>query len=259
MTATGTLHRTPRHPWRWVGWLLLSQALAALAWGGLGWATGLPLLLASHALFVVPVFLPNSRFYGPVLTHWPQAGNRVWLTIDDGPSADTPALLALLARHQARATFFLIGQRAAAQPALVQAIIQAGHSIGNHSDSHPQAWWWVLGPRRLAAQIGQCQQRLASLSGRPPRWYRSVVGHTNPFVAAPLRAHGLARVAWTARGYDAVDGDPVRVLQRIGRDLAPGAIVLLHEGAAHGRSVEIVEATLCLLEERGYATLEPPA
>lgn len=62
MTATGTLHRIPARPWRWVPWLLVSQLLVLLAWWWLGWKAGLPLLLASHALFLLPVFLPNSRF-----------------------------------------------------------------------------------------------------------------------------------------------------------------------------------------------------
>ena len=115
MTAKETLYRVPVRPWRWVPWLVISQGLVALAWWVLGWAWGLPLLLASHALFVVPVFLPNSRFYAPVLSSLP--GPAVWLTIDDGPSDDTLAILDLLDRHDARATFFMVGQRAAARPA----------------------------------------------------------------------------------------------------------------------------------------------
>ena len=66
-------------------------------------------MVASHALFMVPVFLPNSRFYAPVLSRVPDAGNSVWLTIDDGPGPETRAVLDLLDRHQARATFFLVG------------------------------------------------------------------------------------------------------------------------------------------------------
>ena len=51
----------------------------------------------------------------------------------------------------------------------------------------------------MAGEIGRCQQALAAIAGTPPRWYRSVVGMTNPFVAAALRRHGLARVGWSAR------------------------------------------------------------
>lgn len=251
MSTTETLERSPRQPWRWLTWLIASQLLVAAVWWAYGWKPGLPLLLLSHGLFVAPVFLPNSRFYAPVLSHWPDAGQRVWLTIDDGPSADTAAILDLLARHQARATFFVVGQRAAAQPELVRQIVAAGHSLGNHSHSHPQGRWWMLGPRALRAQIGQCQQALSAITGQPPRWYRSVVGHTNPFVAAVLKAHGLTRVGWGARGFDGVRCEPATVLARITPQLAPGAIVLLHEGGAPGQALTIIGAVLEELQRRG--------
>ena len=258
MTTTATLHRVPRFPHAWLGWLLVSQLAVALLWWWLGWHWGLPAMLLSHLAFIVPVFLPRTALFMPVLDRLPRRGREVWLTIDDGPSADTVAILDALDRHGAHATFFLVGERAKARPDLVGEIRRRGHGIGNHTQTHPSARFWGLGPRAMAREVGQAQQALAGLAGEAPRWFRSVAGHTNPFLAAPLRAHGLARVAWSARGYDAVDGDPLRVLQRIGRGLRPGAIVLLHEGAAHGRSVEIVEAALCLLAERGFGTVEPP-
>ncbi len=257
MTATETLYRIPRHPWRWLPWLVASQLLVAVLWWWLGWAWGLPLMVASHALFVVPVFLPNSRFYAPVLSRLP--GPEVWLTIDDGPSDDTPAVLDLLDRYQARATFFMVGARAAARPALVREVLRRGHSLGNHSHSHPQARFWALGPARMAQEIGHCQQVLADIAGQPPRWYRSVVGMTNPFVAAALRRHGLTRVGWTARGFDGVGCTPEAVLARLGPALAPGAIVLLHEGAAHGHNLAIIEAVLQQLHARGLRTCLPQA
>ncbi len=257
MRPPATLHRTPRRPRAWIGWLVLSQLAAAALWTGLGWRWGLPALLLSHAAFIVPVFLPRSTLYAPALSRLDVDRRAVWLTIDDGPSADTAAILDALERHGMRATFFLVGMRAAAQPQRVAEILRRGHDIANHTWSHPQGRFWALGPRAMTSEVEQAQATLAGLAGRPPRWFRAVAGHTNPFVAAPLRRFGLARVAWTARGYDAVDGDAVRVLQRIQRKLRPGAIVLLHEGAPHGRSVEIVEATLCLLREQGYATVIP--
>ena len=257
MGRPATLHRTARRPHAWLAWLAASQLGVALVWAWLGWRWGLPALLVSHAAFIVPVFLPRATLYAPALSRLAGTGREVWLTIDDGPSEDTPAILQALERHGMRATFFLVGERAAARPELVQEILRAGHDIANHTWSHPQARFWALGPRAMAAEIDRAQATLATLAGRPPRWFRAVAGHTNPFVAAPLRRLGLGRVAWNARGYDAVDGDVVRVLQRIQRGLQPGAIVLLHEGAPHGRSVEIVEATLCLLREQGYATVLP--
>jgi peptidoglycan/xylan/chitin deacetylase (PgdA/CDA1 family) len=258
MSAPVTLHRVPRRPWAWLWVLVLSQLGVAWIFWSQGLALGLVAMFASHALFVLPVFLPRLSLYGPVLSRLPTSERQVWLTIDDGPSDDTEAMLDLLQRHGARATFFLVGERALARPGLVARIRQAGHGIGNHSHTHPQARFWRLGPAAMAAQIGQAQQALATTSGVVPRWYRSVVGHTNPFVAPAQRRHGLARVAWSARGYDAVDGDVARVLARIDAGLRPGAIILLHEGAPHGNSLAIVQAVLQRLDEKGYTTVLPP-
>ncbi len=257
--APAALRRVPRFPYAWCLWIPLSQLAVLAVWLAWGWRAGLPALLASHALCVVPVFLPRARLYAPVLARLPARGRAVWLTIDDGPSDDTAAILDLLDRHGAKATFFLVGARAAARPALVAEIVRRGHGIGNHSQTHPQAWFWALGPRRMRAEIAQAQAVLAALAGRPPHWFRSVVGMTNPFVAAPLRAAGLTRVAWSARGFDAVRDDPAAMVAAIERDLAPGAIVLLHEGARHGRNVEMIAALLARLDALGYATVLPEA
>ena len=250
-------HRPPRRPRAWLPLLLLSQLAVAWAWWRWGWPLGLPLMLATHALAWRGVLAPNAALYGPVLSRLPTADPVVWLTVDDGPSDDTGAILELLDAHDAKATFFLVGDRAQARPELVREIARRGHGIGNHSRSHPQARFWALGPARMRAEIEGCQQQLRAIAGVAPRWFRAVVGHANPFVSAPLRDAGLARVGWSARGFDAVDGDVARVLGRLERGLSPGAIVLLHEGAAHGRSVETVAKLLQRLDALGYRTVLP--
>lgn len=250
-------HRVPRHPHAWLWAAALSQLAVAAAWWRWGAHVGLPLLLASHAPFWWGTFWPRSRLFAPVLDRLPTDRREVWLTIDDGPSDDTPALLDLLDAHAAKATFFLVGARAAQRPALVREIVRRGHGIGNHSTDHPAAWFWALGPRRMRREIGDAQRILADIAGAPPRWFRAVVGMSNPFVAAALREHGLARAAWSARGFDAVAADPATVVARIERGLAPGAIVLLHEGAAHGRNVATIALLLQRLDALGYRTTLP--
>ncbi|WP_159680868.1 polysaccharide deacetylase family protein [Luteimonas sp. 9C] len=250
-----SVHRPPRRPQLWLPLLIASQLLIVLVGWRFGWAIGLPLLLASHALCLWGVLAPASRLYGPVLTQLP--GEGVWLTIDDGPSDDTRALLDLLDAHDAKATFFLVGERAAARPALVREIAARGHGIGNHSQTHPQAMFWALGPARMRCEILDGQRTLAGITGRAPVWFRSVVGHTNPFVHAPLREAGLARVGWNARGFDAVKADVDDVVARIDADLAPGAIVLLHEGATHGGNPAMVAGVLARLRAKGLRTVLP--
>ena len=251
------LHRPPRHPHAWIPGLVLSQLAVAALWWQLGWRWGLPALLLSHVPFLWGTLKADSRLFSPVLRCLPTDARQVWLTIDDGPSAETPALLDLLDRHRARATFFLVGDRAQRQPDLVREIVRRGHGVGNHSQGHPQAWFWALGPRAMRAQIARNQATLAAITGQAPRWFRAVVGMANPFVSAPLRELHLARVAWTARGFDALAADPQAVVARIERGLAPGAIVLLHEGAKHGRNVETIRVVLERLAARGYRAVVP--
>lgn len=257
MTESRPLHRPPRRPHAWAWAFAASQLVVAWAWWRLGWQVGLPAMLLSHIPFVWGTLVPDSALFSPVLARLPTSDRVAWLTIDDGPSDDTLELLELLDAAGAKATFFLVGERAAARPGLVREIVARGHEVGNHSNTHPQAWFWALSPRRMREEITRTQQVLEGITGTPPRWFRAVVGMANPFVAATLREHGLARVAWSARGYDAVEVDPARALARIERQLRPGAIVLLHEGAARGRNVELLALLLQRLRELGYATVLP--
>lgn len=249
------LHRPPRHPQAWA-WCFAAAQFAALAlWWLLGWQWGLPLLLGGQALVFWATLWPQSRLFSPVLVRLP--GRAVWLTIDDGPSEDTPAVLDLLDRYQAKACFFLVAERAQARPHLVREIVDRGHEVGNHSYSHPEKWFWALPPAAMRRQIAQAQQVLATLAGQPPRWFRAVVGMANPFVAATLKPLGLARVAWSARGFDAREADPAVVVARVCRGLGPGAIVLLHEGAPHGNSIAVIAAVLEEVRRRGLDMRNP--
>lgn len=255
--TVGILHRPPRHPHAWIVGFVASQAAVAFIWWRHGAVIGLTALVASHLAFLWGTLWPTSRLFGPVLTRLPTQERVLWLTIDDGPSVETPAVLDLLDAHGAKATFFLVGDRALASPELVREIVRRGHGIGNHSASHPAAWFWALGPARMRDEIERAQAAITGITGTPPCWFRSVVGMTNPFVAFSLRRLGLARVAWSARGFDGVAGNVDRVIARIAKGLQPGAIVLMHEGAPHGRNVEMLDAFLRLAGERGYRCILP--
>jgi peptidoglycan-N-acetylglucosamine deacetylase len=254
---TDALRRSPRHPHAWVWCLVASQALVVYVWWRFGWQVGLPAMIASHVPFWWATLVPDSALFSPVLRRLPTTERAAWLTIDDGPSDDTRAILDLLDAHAAKATFFLVGDRARARPDLVREIVARGHDIGNHSATHPQAWFWALPPHRMRDEIERTQATLREFTGTTPHWFRAVVGMANPFVAAVLKTHGMTRVAWSARGYDALASNPQRVAARIERGLSPGAIILLHEGAKHGRNVEAMRVVLELLRARGYRTIVP--
>ncbi|MEH6422140.1 polysaccharide deacetylase family protein [Pseudomonas sp. CGJS7] len=252
------VHRPPRRPLAWLWLFAASQALVLGLWLWLGWRIGLTALLLSHAVMFWGTLWPRSRLFSPVLTRLPTREREVWLTIDDGPSEDTAAMLDLLDAHGARATFFVVAERARARPELLRQIVQRGHGIGHHSADHPSAAFWRLGPGAMRRQIVDADRTLRELlPGYRLQWFRAVVGMANPFTARWLRDCGLARVAWSARGFDAVAADPATVVARVERGLAPGAIVLMHEGARHGRNVETMAVLLRRLRELGYRCVVP--
>jgi peptidoglycan/xylan/chitin deacetylase (PgdA/CDA1 family) len=257
MLASETLRRVPRFPHVWAWCLLASQAVVVWVWVRYGWRVGLPFMVLTHLPFWWATLMPGSALFCPVLRRLPTTERVAWITIDDGPSDETRAILDLLDAHDAKATFFLVGERALARPELVREIAWRGHGIGNHSATHSAKWFWALPPRRMREEIERTQTILRELTGTTPHWFRAVVGMANPFVAAVLKEHSMTRVAWSTRAYDAIASDPAVVLARIERHIAPGAIVLLHEGAKHGRNVEGVRVVLERLRTLGYRLERP--
>lgn len=239
-----------------VGTLLLAGHAVPLALALVSLPAFVVLLAIFHIALVVMTLSPSSTAFGPVLRQHPD-GRSLWLTIDDGPSKDTKQLLAALAEANATATFFFVADRAAARPELVREVLAAGHGVGNHSASHPSASFWWLRAAQAAREVHAAQATLTEICGQAPRWFRSVAGHTNPFVAAAAAEAGLVRAGWTARGFDSVDADVERVLGRITAKLEPGAIALIHERLPNGRSLAVLAGVLAAARERGLAVCAP--
>ena len=219
------------------------------------WHAALIALVITSLVMTYGTLSPATQLFGPVTTHLP--GQGVLITLDDGPDPEsTPALLDLLDGYEAKAVFFLIGDRVRQWPDLAREIAARGHGIGNHSQTHPAATFWSLGPWRMWREIRGCQQTLAQEMGASPVWFRAPVGHYNAWVHPALQALGLRMMSWSCRGYDGTDRRVERVLERIRQDLKPGAIVLLHEAVPH--SATVVEGVLKELRARGLKPVPLP-
>jgi peptidoglycan/xylan/chitin deacetylase (PgdA/CDA1 family) len=206
------------------------------------------------------VFVPSSKGLVRVFTRFETDRREVWLTIDDGPDEmDTPRILDLLDGHGARATFFVVGERAARHPELVSEIVRRGNEVGNHTQTHPVGSFWCASPGRVGMELDQCTAVLAK-AGVRPRWFRAPAGIKNLFLGMALGRRGLACVGWSARGYDSVCRDPARVAARILRKIEPGAIVLMHEGPGVDANVrvEAVGQLLDGLRKRNLTCVLPP-
>jgi peptidoglycan/xylan/chitin deacetylase (PgdA/CDA1 family) len=181
----------------------------ALAWIGYAWA---PHLVTPLCVWRAPR----------------AAGRRIALTFDDGPDADfTPRVLDILAARGVRASFFLVGERAARAPGVVRAIADAGHEIGSHGWSHRSLW--LCGPARTDAEIGRARETLGELSGRAPALFRPPWGMVNAAMFAALRRHGQRCVFWSIQP-EGLRPAPADVqVTRVLRRAHPGAIVDLHD------------------------------
>ena len=212
-------------------------------------------LALSHALLFYPILRPNVQWFGPVITHFETPEKEAWLTIDDGPTDDTYAVLDLFDRHDVQATFFVKGELAEQFPEAAQEILRRGHTLANHSQTHPSGSFWCSPPARISREIDGCNRAIASIAGSQPRWFRAPVGMKNFFVHPALKRRGMRLIGWTARGFDAVRSDHREVLSRILPHLRPGAIIVLHQGRDH--SLRVLEHVIVAMRERGYEFVIP--
>jgi len=206
------------------------------------WPWALSAVVADHLLLAGGGLWPRSHLLGPNWTHLPPlaavspagapAPGAVAITIDDGPEPEvTSRVLDLLDEHQARATFFCIGERVNRHPALARAIVARQHEIGNHTYRHLKRFS-LLGPRGVAQEIARAQEAIGSATGEVARFFRAPAGLRNPFLEPALTRANLQLVSWTRRGFDTVNGSAARVLDSLTRHLQSGDILLLHDGHA---------------------------
>lgn len=162
------------------------------------------------------------------------------LTFDDGPAPRaTERLLAVLARHDARATFFVIGRAAERHPDLVARVADAGHAIGHHTYDHVS----LPGLGRVAARE-QIDRGAAAAAPHAGPWFRPPFGHLDPIAWRAARDAGNEVIAWSAHVEDWSPQSASTYARRLRDALRPGAILLLHDGPQAGDDPERPRATL---------------
>ncbi len=192
------------------------------------------------------VFLLGSGLFAqPILAVEPgRAGDRLAITFDDGPDPrHTPPLLDLLERDGHRATFFVIGARAAESPALLEEIVRRGHALGNHSWTHAYTTPFQ-DPTKLAADLARAQELMARAGARV-RFFRPPIGLLSPRVAAAARRIGLTIVGWTATARDGRAATTAeQAAARLIAAARPGAILVLHDAVERGSREPVAAAAL---------------
>jgi peptidoglycan/xylan/chitin deacetylase (PgdA/CDA1 family) len=207
------------------------------AWVGLGGAC------AAGAVYAWGSMVASSQILGRTWRHTGDAQSLA-LTFDDGPNPTvTPALLDLLERHGAKGTFFVVGNHVRAFPKLTAEILQRGHTLGNHTESHPRLN--VCSPARTREELDRCAAAIGEAANVKTKWMRPPFGYRNPWLDGIVREKfGSSVVMWTRMARDWAVSEPEPVIQRL-RATGGGDIVVLHDGDYHvleGRRGHIVAA-----------------
>ncbi len=173
------------------------SALTTGIFEGLG-AVGAAGLVAGG--YAYAAMWPGSRMFGLALIA-PKRAGEVALTFDDGPNPKwTPRLLDVLGEHGVKATFFMLGRRAEAEPELVRRVAAEGHLIGNHSWSHPNlARSWTS---RVREELTRTSETLEQITGERIGYFRPPYGARRPVVFRIARELGLRVVTWNAMTSD---------------------------------------------------------
>jgi peptidoglycan/xylan/chitin deacetylase (PgdA/CDA1 family) len=197
---------------------LAAVGAAGLAWGGCAYA----------ALW------PGSQIFGMTLTA-PRRPGELALTFDDGPNpAWTPRLLDLLGEHDVKATFFLVGKFAEAEPGLVRRVVAEGHLIGNHSWNHPNLALTAAG--QVKEELRKTNDTLEQITGAPVKYFRPPFGARRPFVLKTARGLGLVPVTWNAMTNDWEEPSAEAIAGRISSTINKleqrgwAANIVLHDG-----------------------------
>ena len=218
------------------------------------------LSLGWGALLTTGVVLPWLEMYAPVVSRGPAGRARVALTFDDGPHpVTTRRVLETLAPTRHRATFFVLGEKVRRHPDVVHEIHAAGHSVGIHGDFHDRLHSFRM-PWTVRDEIVRAGDAVEGATGVRPRFFRPPMGHTSVTTVRGVRLAGVTLIGWSSRGFDGIRRRSLEaVVERVGRTLADGEIVMLHDAAEHDdyepAGVRALPQLVALLDERGLTSV----
>lgn len=176
--------------------------------------------------------------------------NDVAVTFDCAWGADdVDAIIAALAEHKCRATFFVLGSWAEKYPEAVKKLSDAGHEIGIHSYDHK--YYTQLSPEEMTADMEKCDAVLEKILGRTTDLFRAPAGDYNNSVVDTVQSSGRFCIQWDADSLDYRDLSAAQMEERIMSKVRKGSILLFHVGTKN--TAAALPRILTRLESEGYA------
>jgi peptidoglycan/xylan/chitin deacetylase (PgdA/CDA1 family) len=206
---------------------------------------------------------PAGQWYGRTFTGLARGTKQLALTYDDGPNdPHTLHLLEVLAKHEVRATFFLVGRYARQRPDIVREIVKAGHAIGNHTFTHPLLIF--KSEAEIRKELSDCQAAISEVTGEVPKLFRPPFGGRRPAVLRIARELGLQPIMWNVTGFD-WNAPPAEVIERkVTSQIRGGNVILLHDGghkemgADRSQTVIATDNLITRYKNEGYAFTKIP-
>jgi len=209
---------------------------------------------ADKSSFLLRLYSAQQKRYPSILWQGDGARREIALTFDDGPHPkDTPQVLDILAKHDVRATFFLIGKQVEQYPHLVKQILQSGHQLGIHCYRHlPFA---LEKPSTLRAQLDHTRNVIANACGISPETIRDLRPPYGAFTVRTLSLlsdWGYRLVMWNSIPLHWMQ--PLNwTIKQVLNDAIPGSVIVLHDGHGHGTKVaQIVDILVPKLRALGF-------
>jgi peptidoglycan-N-acetylglucosamine deacetylase len=172
---------------------------------------------------------PTGQWYGKTLIGLGPHSRQIALTYDDGPNdPHTLRLLEVLAKHNVRATFFMIGRYVRMRPDIVREVVKAGHVVGNHTFTHPNLIFASAAETR--AQLQNCDHALADAIGERSRLFRPPFGGRRPQTLRVARELTLEPVMWNVTGWDWSAPPAQEIERKVAKQMRGGDVILLHDG-----------------------------
>jgi peptidoglycan/xylan/chitin deacetylase (PgdA/CDA1 family) len=199
------------------------------------------------------VAIPELQMFGNFICHGSKSKKRVALTFDDGPDPNsTPQLLELLHYEKIPAAFFCVGKRVEENQSLAAQIVREGHLLENHSYAHSN-FTNFFSVARLQDELKQTQAVIEKATGITPKFFRPPMGLSNPKIFKAAQSLNLKVIGWSVRSLDTIISEPKNIVSGIVKRVAPGAIILLHDGRIPPEKLTAtVKSLLDELRKLGY-------
>jgi len=134
----------------------------------------------------------------------------------------------VLAKHNAKATFFVVGRFVKERPEIVRQVVEAGHEVGNHTFSHPNLIFRTA--QQTRNEISECDAVIGDAIGMETTLFRPPFGGRWPANLRAIRAAGKASVMWSVSGYDWSAASPKQIVNKVAQQVRGGDVILLHDG-----------------------------